>query len=317
MFKDVFVLKKTSWHSRLMKFTWNLSHRDFSHMCPYFWLTIFNCLAFPFTFLFKGVFCKALQLLMVQIERLADYIDARTERWNAKYYERLKSDPNALQRLLEADFSKKCNKSLKNFLTDYLYYTDYKKYRDIKDQREIVQDNIITQRWAQHRIEQQKKEESFMKNLVFQQSVNETVVAAKKRINFILKYAKPISVGFLYLLGAATVLVVLWLLWLFLGWIISLPVTIWLEILVIIGLIVGILGAACLFGFGFAYLMRNIDFTICCEKREKIIRILKIITKPIVWVAGYVIIIFKAIYKGGYFFIQMLKNNCPAIKWED
>lgn len=42
MFKDVFVLKKTSWHVKMMKYVWNLDYKDFSHMCPYWWLSVFN-----------------------------------------------------------------------------------------------------------------------------------------------------------------------------------------------------------------------------------------------------------------------------------
>lgn len=44
MFKDVFVLKKTSWHVRMMKYIWGLDYKDFSHMCPYWWLSVFNFL---------------------------------------------------------------------------------------------------------------------------------------------------------------------------------------------------------------------------------------------------------------------------------
>lgn len=42
MFKDVFVLKKTSWHVRMMKYIWGLDYKDFTHMCPYWWLSVFN-----------------------------------------------------------------------------------------------------------------------------------------------------------------------------------------------------------------------------------------------------------------------------------
>ena len=40
---DFFVLKKNSWHVKLMKFIWDYDYRDFPNMCPYFWLSVFNC----------------------------------------------------------------------------------------------------------------------------------------------------------------------------------------------------------------------------------------------------------------------------------
>lgn len=47
MFKDTFVLKKTAWHMRLMTYIWGLKHYHFSHLCPYFWLSIVNVIISP------------------------------------------------------------------------------------------------------------------------------------------------------------------------------------------------------------------------------------------------------------------------------
>lgn len=46
MFKDVFTLKKRAWHARMMKYIWGLDHHDFSHICPYWWLSVANCFIF-------------------------------------------------------------------------------------------------------------------------------------------------------------------------------------------------------------------------------------------------------------------------------
>lgn len=56
MFKDVFVLKKTSWHVKMMKYIWNLDYKSFSHMCPYWWLSVFNVLVafIPFFLVKEG-----------------------------------------------------------------------------------------------------------------------------------------------------------------------------------------------------------------------------------------------------------------------
>jgi hypothetical protein len=42
----IFTLKKDAWHAKLMKYIWNLDHTDFTHMCPYFWLSIANFFIF-------------------------------------------------------------------------------------------------------------------------------------------------------------------------------------------------------------------------------------------------------------------------------
>ena len=65
MFSEGFHFKKTAWHAKLMRYIWGFRPQDFSHMCPYFWLSILNFFISPvvlpvkFTIqviLFKGVF---------------------------------------------------------------------------------------------------------------------------------------------------------------------------------------------------------------------------------------------------------------------
>ncbi len=43
MIADIFILKKNSWHAKLMHWIWNYHYWEFRNMCPYFWLTVFNC----------------------------------------------------------------------------------------------------------------------------------------------------------------------------------------------------------------------------------------------------------------------------------
>lgn len=55
MFKDVFTLKKSSYHAKMMKWIWNLECTDFTHMCPYWWLSVFNHMIFiPYFIIRKG-----------------------------------------------------------------------------------------------------------------------------------------------------------------------------------------------------------------------------------------------------------------------
>lgn len=60
MFTDSFTLSRNSWHARLMKYMWGLNYYDFSHICPYFWMSILNvvlsvCGWLPLLFIFKTV----------------------------------------------------------------------------------------------------------------------------------------------------------------------------------------------------------------------------------------------------------------------
>jgi hypothetical protein len=47
MIKDIFTLKKKSWHHYLMEFLWGLTYKNFPNMCPYFWLTVVNVIISP------------------------------------------------------------------------------------------------------------------------------------------------------------------------------------------------------------------------------------------------------------------------------
>lgn len=55
MIFETFALNKNAWHVKLMRYCWKLDHTDFTNMCPYFWLTICNCVFVPFIAVVKGV----------------------------------------------------------------------------------------------------------------------------------------------------------------------------------------------------------------------------------------------------------------------
>lgn len=55
--KKEYIFDYNAWHCRVMKYTWGWDDRDFSHMCPYFWLSIFNMIcAFWIAIIFKEGF---------------------------------------------------------------------------------------------------------------------------------------------------------------------------------------------------------------------------------------------------------------------
>jgi ABC-type multidrug transport system fused ATPase/permease subunit len=47
MFNEGFSFKKNAWHAKLMKYIWGFESKEFTHMCPYFWLSVFNVIISP------------------------------------------------------------------------------------------------------------------------------------------------------------------------------------------------------------------------------------------------------------------------------
>jgi hypothetical protein len=109
MFRDVFVLKKAAWHCRLMRYIWGLSHDDFSHICPYFWLSIFNVIVSPvllpimfgfrsilpfigkYTYKFsRWVFVGITETLDDWGQRMDAYTQRQYEIWEQKHLEALR-----------------------------------------------------------------------------------------------------------------------------------------------------------------------------------------------------------------------------------
>lgn len=315
MFKDVFVLKKNSWHSRLMQFTWGLKPRDFSHMCPYFWLSVFNVIVFPIMFIYHCILKNFVEWVAMLFEQLGDYLDKKAEQWNKEYYENLEKDPAFLQKILEADFNKRCNKKLRQFYSSYLYMQDYKKFHEIREKRSEVQDKIDAEKRLKENEDYEKRWAEERKAAERKAAIDTTILNAKKKINSIYKWVQPICKGILYLLAGLTVLVVLYLLWKFLKLVASIPSHAWGQagfiVLVALGVIIGVL----LLLLAIKWLVENIY--ICCETQRKIGNVALAIATPFIWIGKILYTIGKTLYSWGEFFVQMLKNNCPAIKWEE
>ena len=75
------VLKKDGWYCKIQKFVFGADRSDFSSLCPFFWLTIFSCLASPFVlvghglkYLFMGIGWVIVKFLN-RMEGTLNYID--------------------------------------------------------------------------------------------------------------------------------------------------------------------------------------------------------------------------------------------------
>ena len=119
MFSEGFHFKKTAWHARLMRYIWGFRPQDFSHMCPYFWLSVLNFFISPvvlpikFTIqviLFKGVF-KGIFLffkwLFKKLEQAITYLGTLSDKWakeSQKRYE--EQELKRVQKIKEAALEK-------------------------------------------------------------------------------------------------------------------------------------------------------------------------------------------------------------------
>lgn len=104
MFKDVFVLRKNAWHSRLMHYIWGLRYHDFSHICPYFWLSIFNVIISPIFLPLKFTFWTLIPRYMAipawrffkwscnKLEQWGQHLGDEYNKWCEKQQEKYKQE---------------------------------------------------------------------------------------------------------------------------------------------------------------------------------------------------------------------------------
>lgn len=103
MFSEGFHFKKTAWHAKLMRYIWGFRPQDFSHMCPYFWLSIFNVIISPvfiplkfiikiviYKTIFKGIF-YTFKWIFKKLEQFIRYLSDISQEWaeaSQKKYEK-------------------------------------------------------------------------------------------------------------------------------------------------------------------------------------------------------------------------------------
>lgn len=311
MIKDVFNLKKNAWHSKLMKFTWGYTHRDFSHICPYFWLSILNVVIFPLTFLIKkvivGIGGLIAILIIKMLKPLINYMESRPgkweklELWEDKFIEELKKG-NGLESFAKLDLELRCNSKF-NDVFQKIYYRDSNKDLYAKIQALRIKYND----------EQNKKENQY------DAEIKALTIKNKQKITKMVNIVKPIAVNIIYLAAGFTLAFVgfglyeLGILLYHVGvWISNLKFgTIdWNTFFLVIGIAIGIGLSASLLYIVINYFYDKISN--CCECRQKLLnffsyfKYLKYLGYPVYWV-----------YKFFELLWIMLKDNCPAINWED
>jgi len=346
MFKDVFVLKKNSYHVKMMKYIWNLEYHDFSHMCPYWWLSVFNHIIFLPLFCIKS-FLKGIRLLA---NFIGSFFEAVTD-----YYEQKKVDN---YRTLAKEIVEDPKKILK--LTDrernevYYHINDYESLQKIKNYYWSEKNKNDRDK----EIKKQKKEEikitqsfeELVKKINDDEAANITAledqrrylreqerikeeaerqrkIRNKQKITRILKIIKPALTYGAYIVGTFLVGIFLYYFVMFIRWFYTVTSEIssekWHEMVSVFWLLfkititTGIISIIWYFLFKFAHRMKfsmNLPFF---GVSNKAIKLISFILKPFLFIFLKFIRFIKFIKNGILLIIQMIKNECPAIKWQD
>lgn len=82
--KDEYTLSKNAWHARMMKYMWKLDPEDFSHMCPYFWLSFLNCLLFIPYFAIREGIMLSLKVIFYPFKLIANWAEKGIKRYNER-----------------------------------------------------------------------------------------------------------------------------------------------------------------------------------------------------------------------------------------
>ncbi len=362
MFKDVFVLKKNSYHAKMMKWIWNLNYYDFSHMCPYWWLSVFNHIIFiPYAVVrLSGryiwrFFNSTGDLFSDSLTVIADWIEEKERRHYQRMAEFYKNNPDNLINLTGKKLTKFFDKIDQ---ADYfLLNSQYNTVRDLQAEEERKQKRIkeldeYNKRQAELKKkfvseyrgdnvdlmletgdyvnwfeEKKRNEKEKLKNWQERQAELEAQRrrAAKDRINKIVKVIKPVITILAYTAGVVIGLYLCYQIFRFLHWvwegIASIHHSTWLK-----AKEVSITGAEYIFGIclfvvivvGLIVLLRKVDFSFDFKVPKYITKPFTYIPKPFIWVYKKIIRpTCKWIHSAFWFLIQMVKQNCPAISWED
>ena len=332
MIADIFVLRKNSWHARLMKWTWGYEYWEFRNMCPYFWLSVFNCV-----FIIPIGILKFMKRIGVSFLGLIDD-------WQADYNARCQYRELEARRKLQREFEKMYEKEeldkedvtmlQKAHKSEYgsVYYKAYSSVSyDIREKLNTLLDRIEAKLWDEKYEkmlavkEAELKRQMKIKDLTKPLKENSAVAIAQLTlaVKFILKlFAGGIALGGLYL-GYRGVLIAMTWDWRMIGVKTAAIIVLSIGIVALLGLsyiivrwlIIGVAWLVCKWG----------PYCIPCERKrismwygiKSIFRFLRVFLFPfeVLWN------ILKAIWSGlkllWEIIVAMKQNNCPGIEWKD
>lgn len=297
MIKDVFVLKKNSWHVKLMRWIWGYEYYEFRNMCPYFWLSVLNVIiVIPFA-IFVGVkqgFIAIGRQLSVPFDMYNDYCDRKHREWVEQM--RLKVQKEIAEGK-DSDFVRRL------FEMHTRDFKGGKKYRSLWYNLDYETTKTVQSKYYQELVAQTEREKELSKQREISRAkrIANTTMLIKKSAKYILA---AIGLGVLYLLY----LLVSWLVtlnWLVIGkwifYILAGCVIISVAILIIYAVVKLIIMLICKYA----------KYCIPCEERRgKIGSALKATASPFVWLWSGIVTLWEVL-------MALKKDNCPGISWQD
>jgi hypothetical protein len=295
MIKDVFVLKSNSWHSKLMKYMWNLDNKNFSHICPYFWLSVFNVFFFIPYFIIRILVMGIIKAAIF----IGNYLEENEEKWAQRQFEKIKNnDPVILEKLARmASYSGWLNlkgryNKLFSLMLPHTSYVIPKE--DEADWWHKLED--LRQRFQLIRYETDAER---------RQRINDEKIKRKQKINNILKVIKPISIALLWLVGAVIAGLAVWGTIAIVNYfrhITHKQLMSFRDGLIIIVSVVSVI-AILIYVVGLSQNMTEYG-------KEKSRNFFRNLFSPFRFIG-------KSIASAFIFLKQMVSDNCPAIVWED
>lgn len=224
MIKESFTLNRNSWHASLMKRIWGYRTSDFSHICPYFWLSIFNVLVFiPY---------EILRFILTVIVGTVTAASNLAEKYENKSYEkmarRMMTDPAYKEKIASRVKSSRWCRLLDRAERLFSY-----------EETEILR----TERWKQNELKENKQRElrklKDRKAIETKRSINASLKAIKPLLQFLLAAATLVALFYLgkLIIELSTIMMAM-------NWSIN-----WTKVLNTLGAILGIIGIACVVVF--------------------------------------------------------------------
>lgn len=305
MFKDVFILKKSSYHAKMMNYIWGFRPESFTHMCLYWWLSVLNhIIIIPFI-LYKGIrFILSIIIkytfspLLISVD---DYMTALDRRQSIEFIEKALVNPEILKKYQNKWYR------VASRIDTYVSYNNMT-YRE----ENIIYDTLMKE-YKKINLEEYNKKEARRKKT---QELTPMCTPEKAKIKLtekqeivkLVKFIKPIMKWVSYVLGSLLVITILYYLGVGFYYIathmhkLTFPKNFWRNLGIIFGTavaIVGIMIIIIVFAEKFGNSLKNI-----------IIKIATFIFYPIKWV-------FLKLKNILCFIVQMIKDECPAIEWKD
>ena len=318
---DSFKLKRSSWHMSMMNYIWGLEHYDFTHMCPYFWLSILNLLLIIPTSLIRWLIIKPIKFLAKHLGKfftaLENRLDAAEDRKIVRMINYLKEDKEAAI----IKYSKLCKKDFNRLLKYTGYRNSYWGKLPIPGTDDYFEDSEVAHRL---RLERQKFKDNekqrfaFLKVKVtnsYKPKLRNPSLTNKETINKLNKIAKPIGTFLMYLVGLLLAAGVCWLLYKFYFWIIDIKITedsLHIAKRILKFILIG--ATSIVFLIAFIYLIYH--YVCTCAVKDFIKRVISFIAIPFIWLLKFIMWLFSGLVIIKNAIYTTYKNECPPIDWE-